>query len=219
VHGGDVETDSDIWNLGGKFLISRTGTSVTWTAGVGVVRYNSKSKVSERSLFEQGGKYFIATSTTHTTDSTARIEVIPEFNIGWAVLRHEKGRVFMGMNTMVPLIAYDRIKNVCSRHNEYALTVTPNILGEAMLGKYVVVFGSASHQWDVVRYRDSYINEVSTKTMDISSGITTANVGLRLEYELAAIEMAFTKQFISNPFGAFSTTDEMATSIGMFINF
>jgi hypothetical protein len=55
--------------------------------------------------------------------------------------------------------------------------------------------------------------------MDISSGITTANVGLRLEYEIAAIEMAFTKQFISNPFGAFSTTDEMATSIGMFINF
>jgi hypothetical protein len=219
IHGGDIEQESDIWNLGGQFLIARAGKTVSWTAGVSAYRYNAKSKVSERSFFEQDGRRYVATSTIHSTDSTARVEVIPEFNIGWAILRHEKGRVFMGMNTMVPLIAYDRIKNVCSRHNEYALTITPNILGEVMLGKYVVAFGSASHQWDIVRYRDSYINEVSTKTMDISSGITTANVGLRLEYEIAAIEMAFTKQFISNPFGAFSTTDEMATSIGMFINF
>lgn len=219
VQGGDVENEADIWNLGGKFLVSRAGKSVSWTAGVGVVRYNSKNTRTERSIFEQNGKYYIATSTTHTTDSTARVEVIPEFNIGWAVLKQEKGRVFMGVNTEVPLMAFDRIEGVCSRHNEYALTVTPNILGEVMLGKYVVAFGSASHQWDLVRYRDSYIGDVSTKTMEISSGITTANIGLRLEYEIAAIEMAFTKQFLSNPFGSFSTTDEMATSIGMFINF
>jgi hypothetical protein len=55
--------------------------------------------------------------------------------------------------------------------------------------------------------------------VDISSGFTTANIGFRLEYELAALELAFTKQFLSNPFGSFSTTEEMATSIGMFINF
>ena len=120
---------------------------------------------------------------------------------------------------MAPLATYDRIVDVCSRHNEYALVTTPNILGEVMLGKYVVAFGSASHQWDLVRYRDSYIRDVSTKTVDISSGFTTANIGFRLEYELAALELAFTKQFLSNPFGSFSTTEEMATSIGMFINF
>lgn len=219
VQGGDVENEAEIWNLGGKFLVSRAGKSVSWTAGIGVARYNSKNTRTERSIFEQNGKYYIATSTTHTTDSTARVEVVPEFNIGWAVLKQEKGRVFMGVNTEIPLMAFDRIEGVCSRHNEYAMTVTPNILGEVMLGKYVVAFGSASHQWDLIRYRDSYIGDVSTKTMDISSGITTANVGLRLEYEMAAIEMAFTKQFLSNPFGSFSTTEEMATSIGMFINF
>ena len=120
---------------------------------------------------------------------------------------------------MVPMIAYDRIKGVCSRHNEYAFVATPNILGEVRLGQYVMAFGSASHQWDLFRYRDSYIDNVSTKTMDISSGITTANIGLRLTYEMAAVEMTLTKQFLGNPFGAFSTTEAMATSIGMFINF
>ena len=125
----------------------------------------------------------------------------------------------MGLNMAVPLIAYDRIRNICSRHNEYAFVATPNILGQVNLGSYVMVFGSASHQWDIFRYTDSYINDVSTKTMDISSGMTTANIGLRFDYEMAAVEMVLTRKFVQNPFGAFSNTDEIATSIGMFINF
>lgn len=219
IHSGDVEKESENWNLGGAFSVSKAGKRVSWTAAVGVQRYNSKFTTTEKSIIERDGRHFLATSTTHMTDSTARVEVVPEFNIGWAILRHEKGRVFIGLNTMAPLATYDRIVDVCRRHNEYALVTTPNILGEVMLGKYVVAFGSASHQWDLVRYRDSYIRDVSTKTVDISSGFTTANIGFRLEYELAALELAFTKQFLSNPFGSFSTTEEMATSIGMFINF
>ena len=218
VYGGEVETESDVWNLGGKFIVSRPGT-ISWTAGLSVYRYNSRSKVTEKSMFEQDGKHYLATSTTRMTDSTARVEVVPELNIGGAILTHEKARVFLGLNMMMPMASYDRIKNVCSRHNEYALMATPNILGEVMLGSHVIAFGSASHQWDVFRYRDSYINDVSTKSMDISSGVTTANMGMRVEYEMAAVEVAFTKQFLSNPFGAFSTTDEVMTSIGMFINF
>lgn len=218
VYGGTVETETDIWNMGGKFLISKPG-AISWSAGLSIYRYNSKNKITEKSVFEQGGKYYLATSTAHMTDSTARVEVVPEFNVGGAILSHEKARVFMGLNMLAPMASYDRIKNVCSRHNEYALMAIPNILGEVMLGSHVVAFGSASHQWDVFRYRDSYINDVSTKSMDISSGVTTANLGMRLEYEMAAVEVAFTKQFLSNPFGAFSSTDEVMTSIGMFINF
>ena len=219
VHTGDVEKESENWNLGGAFSVSKAGKRVSWTAAIGVQRYNAKFTTTEKSIIERDGKHFLATTTTHMTDSTARVEVVPEFNIGWAILRHEKGRVFIGLNTMAPLATYDRIVDVCSRHNEYALVTTPNILGEVMLGKYVVAFGSASHQWDLFRYRDSYIRDVSTKMVGVSSGFTTANIGFRLEYELAALELAFTKQFLSNPFGSFSTTEEMATSIGMFINF
>lgn len=218
VLGGDVEVESDIWNLGGKFIISKPGR-ISWSAGLSVYRYNSKNKVTEKSVFEQGGRYYLAITTAHMTDSTARVEVVPEFNFGGAILANEKARVYMGLNMAAPLASYDRIKNVCSRHNEYALMATPNILGEVMLGSHVVTYGSASHQWDVFRYRDSYINDVSTKSMDISSGVTTANVGMRLDYEMVALEVAFTKQFLSNPFGAFSSTDEVMTSIGMFINF
>ena len=218
VTGGDTEVESDIWNLGGKFMVSKSGP-VSWSAGLSIYRYNAKNKVTQKTVFEQNGKYYLATSTANTTDSTARVEVVPEFNVGGAILSREKARVFLGLNMMAPLTSFDRVKNVCSRHNEYALEASPNILGEVMLGSHVVAFGSASHQWEVFRYRDSYINDVSTKTVDVSSGITTANVGMRLEYEMVALEVAFTQQFMSNPFGAFSSTDEVMTSIGMFINF
>ena len=218
ITGSNTEIESDAWNLGGRFMVSKPGR-ISWSAGLSVFRYNSKSTVTEKSIFEQGGKYYLATTKAHTTDSTTRVEVVPEFNFGGAILSHEKARVFMGLNMTAPMASYDRIKKVCSRHNEYALVATPNILGEVMLGSHVVAYGSASHQWDLFRYRDSYINNESTKSMDISSGVTTANVGMRLEYEMAALEVAFTKQFLSNPFGAFSSTDEVMTSIGMFINF
>ena len=218
ITGSGTEIESDVWNFGGQFIISKPGR-ISWGAALSVARYNSKNSLTEKSMFEKGGRYYLATTTIHTTDSTTRVEVVPEFNFGGAILSHEKARVFMGLNMAAPLATYDRIKNVCSRHNEYALVATPNILGEVMLGSHVVAYGSASHQWDVFHYRDSYINKVSTKSMDISSGITTANVGMRLEYEMAALEVAFTKQFLSNPFGAFSSTDEVMTSIGMFINF
>lgn len=216
---GDKDSKSDIWNFGGKLIVSMSGDIISWSAGVGVARYNSQNTVTERNFFTRNGRSYISTSVVTSTDSTARIEVIPEFNIGGNILAREKARVFMGLNMAVPLIAYDRIQDYCSRHNEYAFTATPNILGEVMIGKYIIVFGSASHQWDLVRYRDSYIEEVSTKSMDISSGITTANVGMRFEYEMAAVELSFTNTFVSNPLGASSTTDEMATSIGLFINF
>ena len=219
VYGGDVETETDNWSAGGKFLVSHSESSFSWTFGVGVYRYNARNNITEKSVFERGGRYYVETSKARITDSTARVEVTPELNVGGAILTHERARVFLGLNMMVPMIAYDRIKGVCSRHNEYAFVATPNILGEVRLGQYVMAFGSASHQWDVFRYKDTYIDDESTKKLDISSGITTANIGMRLEYEMAALEVAFTKQFLSNPFGSFSHTDEVMTSIGMFINF
>ena len=219
VYGGNIETETDNWIAGGKILVSSSETNFSWTFGVGVYRYNVKNNVTEKNVFERGGKYYVETLSEHMTDTTARIEVVPELNVGGAILTHERARVFLGLNMMVPMVAYDRIKGVCSRHNEYAFVATPNILGEVRLGEYVMAFGSASHQWDVFRYKDTYIDDESTKKLDISSGVTTANIGMRLEYEMAALEVAFTKQFLSNPFGSFSHTDEVMTSIGMFINF
>lgn len=214
-----VEISDDIWDLGGKFTLARKGESISWAFGVGVLRFNSNSKETQQAYFTRNNQNYISTIVTNTIDSAARVEIVPEFNLGGAVLSHPRGRVFMGLNTAFPIIMYDRIKGVCSRHNEYAVSMTPNIIGEAALGQYVIVFGSASHQWDLIRYRDSYINNVSVKKAEIASGITTANVGMRIDYELASLELTFTKMFIRNPFGSFSSEDDFATSIGMFINF
>ena len=51
------------------------------------------------------------------------------------------------------------------------------------------------------------------------SGATTVNMGARFEYGPAAIEMGFEKSFMGNPFGAFSTTDGIVSSLGAFIYF
>ena len=214
-----VERTDDIWDLGGNFLISKKGGSISWTFGVGILRFNSSNKEVQQTVYTKNSHNYISTIVNNTIDSAARVEVVPQFNVGGAILSHAKGNVFMGLNTSFPLVMYDRIENVCSRHNEFGISITPNILGEAAIGQYVIVFGSASHQWDLFRYRDSYINHESVKSVSISSGTTTANVGMRAEYELVALELTFTKMFIRNPFGSFSSEDDFATSIGMFINF
>lgn len=214
------EIELDDWSLGGKVSIANsTQKDFAWAFNLNVLRYQSKVNKTSTTYFEQNGLAYISTYKSSNTDSTSRIEVVPEFNLASAVLKNEKARIFLGLNTTAPLIAYDRINGVVSRHNEFGLTLTPNILAEAALGKYVIAFGSASYRWDAIEYRDSYINSVSMKRIKSEPGVTTAVLGMRLQCDFAALEMAFTQQFLQNPFGSFSDHDEIAMSIGAFVNF
>jgi len=215
-----VENNFSLWDAGAKFIISNTSNSgFAWTFAISGSRYYSHVETTEKEYQTIDGTTYLTTRTTRTTDSTTHVEIVPEFNFGSAVLEAEKGRIFLGLNTNVPILIFDHIKDVCSRHREYGLYMTPNILGEVSLSKYFMAFGSAAHQWEAIAIRDSYMRDVSVKTIDTRSGVTTVNLGARFQYEMAALEMVFTQEFLQNPFGSFSDHDAMAFSIGAFINF
>lgn len=218
--GNGEEKERDEWGLAGKLTVANSASkSLAWAVNLNILRYKGSTTQKTETIFTEDGNTYKATRKSVETDTTSRLEITPEFNIGGAVLQNQKARVYLGLNTAVPLVAYDRINGIVSRHNEYGVTLTPNILAEVALGQYAMAFGSVNYRWDVAYYRDSYIQNVSVKALQMEAGTTTAILGMRLQYEFAALEMAFTKQFLQNPFGSFSDHDEIAMSIGAFVNF
>lgn len=220
VSGGPSETTYDIWDIKGKLLIANTSSSnFAWSLGINFLRHNSSLKTVEKTTQVINGATYLKTTEKTVIDSSSRIEVIPELNIAGTVLSTDKSRLLLGLNTMVPLAAFDRIEGVCSRNNVYSAYLSPNVLAEMSLNKYLLVFGSAEYQWNIFKMSDSLIKETTTQSYEINSGSTTVSLGTRLQYETLAVEMAFTKQFLQNPFGSFSNTDAIAISIGALFNF
>lgn len=215
------EIESRNWNLGGKYTIANSSNSkFAWAASLSFERHQKKTYNTQVTYFVgPDSKYYKSTYKSIETDTSSCVTVIPEFNFGSTVLESEKSRLYVGLNTAVPMIAYDRITGVVSRHNEYGVELAPNILGEVVLGKYVMAFGSASYQWNAVELKDAHKGAIGTTSYQTVSGTTTANLGMRLHTDYAALEMVFTNQFVKNPFSSFSNTDEIGFSIGAFVNF
>lgn len=82
-----------------------------------------------------------------------------------------------------------------------------------------MAFGSASYLWTAYEMRDSYKGSTGIKAYNSVSGTTTANIGMKIHMEYAALELALTNEFISNPFSSFGSVDDIGFSIGAFINF
>lgn len=215
------EIDIRNWNLSGKYTIANDNNShFAWAASLSFARHQQKTYNTQVSYFAgPDGKYYKSTYKSIETDTSSCVSVIPEFNFGSTVLESEKSRLYVGLNTAIPMVAYDRITGVVSRHNEYGVEFVPNILGEVVLGKYVMAFGSASYQWNAVELNDTYKGTIGTKSYKSTSGTTTANLGMRLHTDYAALEMVFTNQFVKNPFSSFGNSDEIGFSIGAFVNF
>lgn len=217
---GNLKVDPNIWELNSNLMISYApDMDFAWTFNVGVSRHDATLKTTEKSTQVIDGKTYIATTRTTVSDTTSHIAVIPQFNIGGTVLKSENSRVLLGLNTIVPLFAFDQIDNVCSRHNEYGVFFVPNIVAEASLSKYLMVFGGANYVWNAFSMRDSFINEVSIKQAQMKTDVVTVDIGTRIQYENFAVEMAFQKDFLKNPFGAFSDKDEISMSLSAFVNF
>jgi hypothetical protein len=114
---------------------------------------------------------------------------------------------------------YGEIDSVCDKHMEASLLIEPNILGEVQLSKYFMAFGGASYDWVAAMFADRELNKEETKTIVSTMGGTTVNLGARFEYGPAAVELAFTKQFLENPFSGFADKGSIVTSLGAFIFF
>lgn len=213
------EEESKIWDATGSLAVSYGGEAISWTFGVDFLRHDAKNKIKESTLQVIDGKNFLATTKSTVSDTSSRIEVVPSFSVGGAVLEAENARVYLGLNTYFPLAQYDEIEGVVEKHKEAAAYLSPNIFGEIMLGKYVMAFGGANYEWKAASFRQHTFAGDDQKDVESNTGTANVNLGARFQYDRAALEMSFTQQFLQNPFGSFSSTDEIAVNIGAFINF
>ena len=213
------ETEDEAWAVDGYLGISYSGDVYYWTFGVEGIRNESKHKTSVSEIKVIDGKNYMVTTKTALTDSLASIALAPSFSIGAAILSSENANVYLGLNTTVPMYKFDEIDSVCDKHNEGMVIFTPNILGEVQLSKYVMAFGGASYDWVAASYSDYELNKEETKLIATTVGGTTVNLGARFEYGPAAVELAFTKKFLENPFSAYGDNSSIVTSLGTFIYF
>ena len=211
--------EDDAWAASGYLGVSYSGDVYYWTLGVEGMRNEYKHKTSASELQVIDGKKYLITTKTTLSDTLAHIMLTPAFTLGAAVLSSENANVYLGWNTFVPMYIYDDIDSVSDKHQEAALLFEPNILGEVQFSKYFMAFGGASYMWNAAEYTDRKLSGEETKTVATEVGATTVNLGARFEYGPAAIEMAFEKVFMGNPFGAFSDRKPIVTSLGAFIYF
>lgn len=211
--------EQNIWDATGKLALSYSGEEVFWTFGVEGLRHSftTDTKVTVEEVIK-GEKNHVITKSS-VSDTSSRIEFEPTFNIGAAVLKAEDARIYLGVNTRFPFAIYDEIENIMDSHTRFSAFVTPNIFGEVALNQHMMIFGGANLDWNVFSYEKYELADFVATSRTTFANTTTVNLGSRFEYGRVAAELAFTKQFLQNPFGSFSTTDGFAVDLGLFVNF
>lgn len=213
------EIEDDAWAAQGYLGVSYSGDVYYWTLGVEGVRNEYKHKNSVSELQVKDGKNYLVTTKTTLSDTLANVSIVPMFTLGAAVLSSENANVYLGLNTFLPMYNYDNIEGVNDRHQDAQLVFEPNILGEVQLSKYFMAFGGAKYTWTAAEYSDRELGDEKTKSVSTITNGTTVNLGARFDYGPAAVELAFTKQFLANPFSGFAEKDAIVTSLGAFIFF
>lgn len=207
------ELERDYWDLSLKGVVSNTPAkekAFSWAAGLTVRRHNlTETEIEDNKETDYA-----------TLDS--RFELDPFFNIGYQVLKTNNARVFLGLNSELPVAIYDNIQNdvnyVRKNHLGLGIFTTPNILAELAVTENWFVFGGASYTWNV--FSTEYLYEAATDITAFSTVANRVNVnaGARFQYKNYAIEVAIADSFFNNPLAGFNGNNFLAT-FGGFINF
>ena len=215
----DSENELDAWSAWGYVGVSYSGDVYYWTLGVDGTRNEYKNKTKNTEIKVMDGKNYMVTTKTSMSDTTAGIVIAPAFTIGAAVLSSENANVYLGLNTFVPMERYDEIDSVSDKHDEARLEFVPNILAEVQLSKYLMAFGGASYKWVAASYTNRKLDKEKEKTIATNMEETTVELGARFNYGPVAVEAAFTRQFLKNPFSGYGDKAAIVTSLGAFIFF
>ena len=223
-----TETEYDYWDLGATVSISNdpSAKDIFWNMGVTFVRHEN--------AYYRESKSGSSSNKTESTGKDANILIQPEFNIGGTILKSEKARVLLGLNSRAPIVFFDEFKDE-SNHNkdEYStmgLYAEPNIFAELGLGNCWTVFGGANYTWAVLtmeseEFTTDYNDELdivksSVTKMRSRTGVASANIGARFQYSNFAVEASIEDTFYSNPFTGFSNANsDFIANFGAFIYF
>lgn len=174
----------------------------TWNLGVEFIRHIDNTKLDDEVVTDFGSYYKTA----------------PFFSIGFLGLKSEHARVFAGAKASVPIAIFDDenadSSNVNTLSFESGLALNPNILGEALIGKNVILFGEASYEWLVFNYTKGTFDENNDYTLlESHMNKVTATLGFRYQYEdWIACEFAFGEK-------VFTDTKSIFNGEGTFISF
>lgn len=213
------EIDPKSWSATGTAAASHCGNVVCWAASVDFLRHDFKTKAKNSYYQVIDGENKLVTVKASVSDTSSRTEFTPNFNIGSAILSAEDAKVYIGVNASIPVTFYDEIDQVVDKRTRLDVNLAPNIFGEVALSKYFMAFGGASFDWNAFAYEKTELSGASTVSRETVSGKTTVNMGARFQYNRLAVEAAFTKQILQNPFAGFAKADGIVLDLGAFINF
>lgn len=178
-----------------------------WSAGVNFTRHINEMEVAGSLKNENPDSY---------------IGIVPFFDYGTPALQSEHARLLLGLNAAVPTIIQDEyiVRDTTSgatakkNMTHVGLSLTPNVVGEVLLGESVMLFGEAAYQWEAVSYtKGENIEAGDYKVLESVADKVQATVGFRYQYkDWAACEFAFGDSF-------FTDTKSIFNGEGVFVSF
>ena len=178
-----------------------------WSAGVNFTRHVNEMEVAGSLKNENPDSY---------------IGIVPFFDYGTPALQSEHARLLLGLNAAVPTIIQDEyiVRDTTSgatakkNMTHVGLSLTPNIVGEVLLGESVMLFGEAAYQWEAVSYtKGENVEAGDYKVLESVADKVQATMGFRYQYkDWAACEFAFGDKF-------FTDTKSIFNGEGVFVSF
>lgn len=206
---GNDEITSSNWDLllEVNYGNGPSAKDLFWTAGAAILRHQESQE----------------SGSVTAIDLDTRTEFTPYFVMGTKVLGNDRARVFLGLNSGLPIQMYDDVKDTRTGRMTVSLLAAPNVLGELALTDNWLMFGGATHTITVVGYGSGSTGtgdtEVTNSNLIMRSGANVATMGLRYQQPLYAFEARLSDNVFSNgPSEIFNGSNVLAT-FGGFLYF
>ncbi len=209
-------------DLSAKLTFSNAPSSSKFSfAFIGEFRKHSRE-------FKIGGDDVPTTPVWDVEDENANsfMEIKGEFDLGYKALSRERARVFVGVNTTVPVVIFDdfdsdeNAPDVTEDLLSVGLILSPNVLGEVAFASGLLFYGEASYDWLAFGMETGTdASDEDCTVLETISGKTTATLGLRYQYEnLLAVDFALGDSFFTSTKSIFNGED-VFVSFGAFLYF
>ncbi len=208
------DVENDLWqlSLSGAFTNSPSASTFGWTLGAQILRNEETMEVTT------GGK------STKVSSPNSRIEIDPYFNFATQVLANDMARVMIGSNNMLAVQLFDKgdaaSDEAFKEHMELGLQVTPNIWADVAITENWLAFGGLSHNILLFGYENVKFNDDSENTlMQLHSSQTKAQLGLRFQWKMLAMEASLEDVIYEKTFAAAFNGENLLANLGFFLNF
>ncbi len=209
----EVTTDNvenDNWELGliARFTNSPSASTLGWTAGALLLRHEESTEMT------------IAGNSSTSADANSRVEIDPYFNFAAQILGNDMARVMIGSNNTFAIQLYDGGDAGIKSHTEFGLQLEPNIWADFALNENFLFFGGVAHNVLLFGYETvKYVDGGKASAIQLHTERTRAQLGLRAQYKMVAVEASLTDEIYSKTIAAVFNGDNLVADLGIFLNF